>query len=123
MPPYYVLISLVSRQLQYRLDVAEADSRQESEKARSAQAQLDRLREERSHLQSESSVRESEVTLLRANEKRALRDLADHRERMKTLEEELHKVCHKCSKNLLKNIMCTKTSFLLVLLGEGCPQR
>ncbi len=86
------MLAVDHRQLQYRLDVAEADARTEAEKARSAHAQLDRLREERSTVQSELSVQESEVTLLRANEKRLLRDLADHRERTKSLEEELHKV-------------------------------
>merc|ERR1712141_367316 len=43
-------------------------------------------------MQSEYSVQGSEITLLKTNEKRLLRDLSDHRERTKSLEEELHKV-------------------------------
>ena len=54
--------------------------------------QVDRLREEKSLMQSDLSVQASEITLLKANEKRILRDISDYRERTKSLEEELHKV-------------------------------
>lgn len=43
-------------------------------------------------MQSDFSVQASEITLLKANEKRILRDISDFRERTKSLEEELHKV-------------------------------
>ena len=43
-------------------------------------------------MQSDLSVQASEITLLKANEKRILRDISDYRERTKSLEEELHKV-------------------------------
>merc|ERR1712141_678570 len=71
---------------------SDADHRQESEKARAALALVERLKEEKSIMQSEYSVQGSEITLLKTNEKRLLRDLSDHRERTKSLEEELHKV-------------------------------
>jgi len=48
--------------------------------------------EEKSLMQSDLSVKTSEITLLKTNEKRLLRDSADTRERAKSLEEELHKV-------------------------------
>jgi len=86
------MLSAEMRQLQYKLDQTSGDARQEVERSRGVMAQAERLREEKSHLQSELSVQASEVTLLRTNEKRLLRDLADHRERAKSLEEELHKV-------------------------------
>merc|ERR1712141_27854 len=71
---------------------SDADHRQESEKARAALALVERVKEEKSIMQSEYSVQGSEITLLKTNEKRLLRDLSDHRERTKSLEEELHKV-------------------------------
>ena len=86
------MLTVDYRQLQYKLDKSEADCRQESDKARSSLSQLDRLREEKSLMQSDLSVQASEITLLKANEKRMQRDVADYRERAKSLEEELHKV-------------------------------
>merc|ERR1719500_1816387 len=59
---------------------------------RSYAAQLERVLEEKSLMQSEMSVRASEITLLKTNEKRLLRDSAENRERAKSMEEELHKI-------------------------------
>ena len=86
------MLTVDYKQLQSRLDKMEGDNRQETERARAASSQLERLREEKSLMQSDLSMHESEVTLLKANEKRLLRDLSDYRERTKSLEEELHKV-------------------------------
>ena len=80
------------RQLQYKLDKTEADHRLESEKARGLATQLDRVREEKSLMQSDLSVQASEIALLKANEKRMLRDGSDYREKAKSLEEELYKL-------------------------------
>merc|ERR1712156_145802 len=41
---------------------------------------------------SDMSVRASEITLLKTNEKRLIRDSSESRERFKSLEEELHKI-------------------------------
>jgi hypothetical protein len=54
--------------------------------------QLERLLEEKSLMQSDLSVKTSEITLLKTNEKRLVRDCAETRERAKSLEEEIHKV-------------------------------
>ena len=81
-----------NRQLQYRLDKMEADYRQESEKTRSFSSQLERVLEEKSLMASDLSVKSSEITLLKTNEKRLVRDSAESRERAKSLEEELHKI-------------------------------
>jgi hypothetical protein len=54
--------------------------------------QLERLLEEKSLMQSDLSVKTSEITLLKTNEKRLVRDSAETRERAKSLEEEIHKV-------------------------------
>ncbi len=86
------MLNVDYKQIQYKLDKLEADMRQEVDKCRSLSAQLERIREEKSLMQSDFSVQASEVTLLKANEKRLLRDLSDFRERTKSLEEELHKV-------------------------------
>lgn len=86
------MLTVDNRQLQYRLDKLEADYRQESEKVRSFSAQLERVLEEKSLMQSDLSVKASEITLLKTNEKRLLRDSAETRERSKSLEEELHKI-------------------------------
>jgi len=86
------MLTVDNRQLQYRLDKLEADYRQESEKVRSYAAQLERVLEEKSLMQSEMSVRASEITLLKTNEKRLIRDSSESRERFKSLEEELHKI-------------------------------
>jgi hypothetical protein len=51
--------------------------------------------EEKSLMQSDLSVKTSEITLLKTNEKRLLRDSAETRERAKSLEEELHKVIYR----------------------------
>ena len=59
---------------------------------RSFSASLERLKEEKSLMQSDVSVQASEITLLKTNEKRILRELTEYRERNKSLEEELHKV-------------------------------
>ena len=73
------------RQLQYKLDKTEADHRLESEKARGLATQLDRVREEKSLMQSDLSVQASEIALLKANEKRMLRDGSDYREKVITV--------------------------------------
>ena len=86
------MLTVDNRQLQYRLDKLEADYRQESEKTRSFGSQLERVLEEKSLMQSDMSVKSSEITLLKTNEKRLIRDAAESRERSKSLEEELHKV-------------------------------
>merc|ERR1719507_2678622 len=86
------MLTVDNRQLQYRLDKLEADYRQESEKVRSYAAQLERVLEEKSLMQSEMSVRASEITLLKTNEKRLIRASGESRERFKSLEEELHKI-------------------------------
>lgn len=86
------MLTVDNRQLQYRVDKLEADYRQESEKVRSYAAQLERVLEEKSLMQSEMSVRASEITLLKTNEKRLIRDSGESRERFKSLEEELHKI-------------------------------
>jgi Rho-associated protein kinase 2 len=86
------MLTVDNRQLQYRLDKLEADYRQESEKVRGYAAQLDRVMEEKSLITSEMSMRASEITLLKTNEKRLVRDSAESRERLKSLEEELHKI-------------------------------
>ena len=86
------MLTVDNRQLQYRLDKIEADYRQESEKTRSFSSQLERVLEEKSLMQSDLSVKSSEITLLKTNEKRLLRDSAESRERAKSMEEELHKV-------------------------------
>jgi len=86
------MLSVDYRQLQYRADKLEADLRQEAEKGRNLYSQLERLREEKSLMQSDLSVQVSEITLLRTNEKRLMREATEYRERSKSLEEELHKV-------------------------------
>ena len=86
------MLTVDNRQLQYRLDKSEADQRAESEKCRSFSSQLERVNEEKSLMQSDLSVKSSEITLLKTNEKRLVRDSAESRERAKSLEEELHKV-------------------------------
>merc|ERR1719412_523502 len=86
------MLTVDYRQLQYRLDKFEADYRQESEKTRSFSSQLERVLEEKSLMQSDLSVKSSEITLLKTNEKRLIRDSAESRERSKSLEEELHKI-------------------------------
>ena len=86
------MVAVDVRQLQYKLDKMDAELRQEGDKCRGALASVERLKEEKSLLQSEMSVQASEVTLMKTNEKRVLRDLSDYRERTKSLEEELHKV-------------------------------
>ena len=73
------MMSVDVRQLQYKLDKFDADLRQESDKARGALASVERLKEEKSLMQSDLSVQASEITLLKTNEKRILRDLSDHR--------------------------------------------
>jgi len=86
------MLTVDNRQLQYRLDKLEADYRQESEKVRNLSAQLERVFEEKSLIQSDLSVKTSEITLLKTNEKRLIRDSTESRERAKSLEEELQKV-------------------------------
>merc|ERR1719412_1444655 len=86
------MLTVDYRQLQYRMDKFEADYRQENDKVRSFSAQLERVLEEKSLMQSDLSVKSSEITLLKTNEKRLLRDSAESRERAKSMEEELHKV-------------------------------
>merc|ERR1712242_497403 len=86
------MLTVDYRQLQYRLDKFEADYRQENEKTRSFSSQLERVMEEKSLMQSDLSVKSSEITLLKTNEKRLIRDSAESRERSKSLEEELHKI-------------------------------
>ena len=86
------MVAVDVKQLQYKLDRMDTELRQEGDKCRGALASVERLKEEKSLLQSEMSVQASEVTLMKTNEKRVLRDLSDYRERTKSLEEELHKV-------------------------------
>ena len=50
------MLSVDYRQLQYRADKLEADLRQETEKGRNLYSQLERLREEKSLMQSDLSV-------------------------------------------------------------------
>merc|ERR1712048_1520460 len=69
----------------------DAELRQESDKCCGALASVERLKEEKSLLQSEMSCQAADVTLIKTSEKRLLRDLAEYRERTKSLEEELHK--------------------------------
>ena len=76
----------------YKLEQLAAESAAELEKSRNAIIALERLREEKSLMQSDYSVQGSEITLLKTNEKRLMRDIAEYRERSKSLEEELHKV-------------------------------
>ena len=59
---------------------------------RNLSAQLERVFEEKSLIQSDLSVKTSEITLLKTNEKRLIRDSTESRERAKSLEEELQKV-------------------------------
>ena len=61
---------------------------------RNLSAQLERVFEEKSLIQSDLSVKTSEITLLKTNEKRLIRDSTESRERAKSLEEELQKVCY-----------------------------
>ena len=70
----------------------DSELRQENEKNRQVVSFSERLKEEKSLMQSDLSVQTSENTLMKTNEKRLLRDLAEYRERNKSLEEELHKV-------------------------------
>ncbi len=86
------MMSVDLRQLQYKLEKSESELRQESDKCREAVNQIERLKEEKSLMQSDCSVQGSEISLLKTNEKRLLRDLAEYRERNKSMEEELHKV-------------------------------
>lgn len=53
------IMSVDFKQLQYKLDKLEADYRNESEKSRNASAQVERLREEKSLMQSDLSVQGS----------------------------------------------------------------
>ena len=86
------MVAVDVRQLQYKLDKMDAELRQESDKCRGALASVERLKEEKSLLQSEMSCQAADVTLIKTSEKRLQRDLSDYRERTKSLEEELHKV-------------------------------
>jgi len=86
------MLTVDNRQLQYRLDKLEADYRVEADKVRSISSQLERVFEEKSQVQTELSLKNSEMTMLKTNEKRLVRDCAESRERAKSLEEELHKV-------------------------------
>ena len=65
----------------FQLNKSEEELRSEVERVRKAASVADKAREERSDLQSELSARDSEITLLRANEKRLSRDVAEYRER------------------------------------------
>ena len=86
------MMSVDLRQLQYKIEKTDSELRQENEKNRGLVGVSERLKEEKSLMQSELSVQASENTLMKTNEKRLLRDLAEYRERNKSLEEELHKV-------------------------------
>jgi chromosome segregation ATPase len=55
------MLSVDYRQLQYRADKLEADLRQETEKSRNLYSQLERLREEKSLMQSDLSVQVSRM--------------------------------------------------------------
>ena len=86
------MLRLDFQQQAYKLEQLAADSAAEVEKSRNAIIAGERLREEKSLMQSDYSVQASEITLLKTNEKRLMRDIAEYRERAKSLEEELHKV-------------------------------
>jgi Rho-associated protein kinase 2 len=86
------MMSVDVRQLQYKYEKTDSELRQENEKNRSLVGVNERIKEEKSLMQSDLSVQASENTLMKTNEKRLLRDLAEYRERNKSLEEELHKV-------------------------------
>lgn len=86
------MLRLDFQQQAYKLEHLAAESAAEIEKSRNAIIAGERLREEKSLMQSDYSVQASEVTLLKTNEKRLMRDISEYRERAKSLEEELHKV-------------------------------
>ena len=86
------MLRLDFQQQTYKLELLAAESAAETEKSRNAIIAGERLREEKSLMQSDYSVQASEITLLKTNEKRLARDIAEYRERAKSLEEELHKV-------------------------------
>lgn len=86
------MLKLDFQQQAYKLEQMAAESAAEIEKSRNAIIAGERLREEKSLMQSDYSVQASEITLLKTNEKRLIRDIAEYRERAKSLEEELHKV-------------------------------
>ena len=86
------MLKLDFQQQAYKLEQLAAESAAEIEKSRNAIIAGERLREEKSLIQSDYSVQASEITLLMTNEKRLIRDIAEYRERAKSLEEEVHKV-------------------------------
>ena len=59
-----------------QLNKSEEELRCESDKVRRAMTTAEKVKEEKSDLSSELSGRDSEITLLKANEKRLVRDLA-----------------------------------------------
>jgi hypothetical protein len=73
--------------------------------------QLERLLEEKSLMQSDLSVKTSEITLLKTNEKRLVRDSAETRERAKSLEEEIHKVRYLYRGALYRYYHCASSEF------------
>ena len=60
----------------FQLNKSEEELRCESDKVRRAMTTAEKVKEETSDLSSELSGRDSEITLLKANEKRLVRDLA-----------------------------------------------
>ena len=82
---------------------------------RSISAQLERVFEEKSLIQSDLSVKTSEITLLKTNEKRLVRDFTESRERSKSLEEELQKVRNN---GIHSNILRGAEFFFRVLFAE-----
>ena len=86
------MLSVDYRKVLFKLDKSENELRTENEKLRNSVSSMDRLREEKSDLQSHLSEKASEITMLKTNEKRLARDLAEYRERAKSYEEELVKI-------------------------------
>ena len=66
-------------------------------------------------IQSDLSVKTSEITLLKTNEKRLVRDFTESRERSKSLEEELQKVRNN---GIHSSILRGAEFFLRVLFAE-----
>ena len=104
------MMSVDVRQLQYKYEKTDSELRQENEKNRSLVGINERIKEEKSLMQSDLSVQASENTLMKTNEKRLLRDLAEYRERNKSLEEELEKLKDPFNKEGLSQVETEKIS-------------
>ena len=69
-------LSFLKEMSRLQLNKSEEELRCESDKVRRAMTTAEKVKEEKSDLSSELSGRDSEITLLKANEKRLVRDLA-----------------------------------------------